>query len=575
MNPKVKMAERERKALAQGLTFFQNALPGFFAYLYDTSALQKSHDVTEIIPSQATGQSTVTSLRPKQPPTSIHPALPALASPLPAAAIRDTILRKSRRSNARLCLCPGPSPRRRRRPGEHHLASLHLPRNPAGVHPQTTSVVRERPSSMKTLDGGCRRASASPDLGNSSNPVKDFVNRRIKRIPSSISVESTANSSVCEPTLSTEQTRLSLNEDCSLDSSDEYRSYRSLRSTQSGSAPSWPRTSLTSADSGFDGYLQDAKTESNELMVEWTTGSEERRGRGRVSIAMARTKHMNFAQVDEIPPSAERSQKDTQRRGRRGSGDSDNGLNDSFNSFNSITGALQGIKSSLTIPKRRSSAMEAEKSSGRSRGRSQRSNSFYSVNSIEINKDRVDRTRASDQKSHSKSTSGSIRQQSFRSQSTSGSIPQGRRVSFKKRPDIRNVKNVVEEDQFYTQDDDNEAIEEILEDASSTRKFIRRSHLSSHESYNKMTGLPSPEALREGLPSPEIIVGIEHLLCRSGAGKASAAVKTRHSQALFNEQARQQELGIEDPKALAMVLEKYSGMSAKLAECRAIYSAAI
>lgn len=220
---------------------------------------------------------------------------------------------------------------------------------------------------MKTLDGGCRRASASPDLGNSSNPVKDFVNRRIKRIPSSISVESTANSSVCEPTLSTEQTRLSLNEDCSLDSSDEYRSYRSLRSTQSGSAPSWPRTSLTSADSGFDGYLQDAKTESNELMVEWTTGSEERRGRGRSKGTLrpdlivgwpstgdahqpprprciqsidcdGKDETYEFAQVDEIPPSAERSQKDTQRRGRRGSGDSDNGLNDSFNSFNSITG---------------------------------------------------------------------------------------------------------------------------------------------------------------------------------------------------------------------------------------------
>ena len=169
----------------------------------------------------------------------------------------------------------------------------------------------------------------------------------------------------------------------------------------------------------------------------------------------------------------------------------------------------------------------------------------------------------------------SLSQSSFRSQSTSGSTPRGRRISFKKRPDIRTIKNVVGEDQFYTQDDDNEAIEEILDNASSTRKFIRQSPLSSHESYNKMTGLPSPEVLREGLPCPEIIVGIEHLLCRSGAGRANAAVKTRHSQALFNEQARQQELGIDDPKAIAKVLQRYSSMSVKLAECRAIYSAAI
>ena len=223
---------------------------------------------------------------------------------------------------------------------------------------------------MKTLDGGGKRASSSRDFGNTANPVKDFVNRRIKKIPSSISVESAANSSVCEPTLSTEQTRLSLNEECSLDSSDEYRSYRSLRSTQSGSAPSWPRTSLTSSvETGFDGYLHDANSESNELMVEWTSDPQEDRGRGRSKRTIRseliegwpstgdarqppRPRRIQSIECDdredgtvedlanhnEIPPSFERSQKDTEARGRRRTDDSDNGLNDSFNSLNSITG---------------------------------------------------------------------------------------------------------------------------------------------------------------------------------------------------------------------------------------------
>ena len=217
--------------------------------------------------------------------------------------------------------------------------------------------------------------------------------------------------------------------------------------------------------------------------------------------------------------------------------------------------------------------MAAEKPSNRSQGRSQRRDSFHTVNSIELIKDRVDGQKSHHSKPQRRNSYGS--QGSFRSLSTSGSIAQGRRVSFNKRLDIRTIENVEAFDQFYTQDDDNEAIEEILVNASSTRKFIRQSHLSSHGSYNKMTGLPSPEVLREGLPCPETIVGIEHLLCKSGAGRANAAVKSRHSQALFNEQARQKELGIVDPKAIAMVLERYSGMSKKLAECRAMYAAAI
>ena len=235
---------------------------------------------------------------------------------------------------------------------------------------------------MKTLDGGGRRASASTFVGNSANPVKDFVTRRIKQIPSSISVESAANSSstsldyVGEPTFGTAQTRLPLNEDCSLDSSDEYRSYRSIRSTPTGSGPSGPRASFTSSvDSGFDGYLQDATSESNELMVEWTSSSEEKRSRSRSKRALSkpdlilgwpstgnahqppRPRHIQSIEcdgregetveelaqdiIDEISPSSERSQKDTRRRGRRRTDDSDvsnNGLNDSFNSFNSITG---------------------------------------------------------------------------------------------------------------------------------------------------------------------------------------------------------------------------------------------
>ena len=221
--------------------------------------------------------------------------------------------------------------------------------------------------------------------------------------------------------------------------------------------------------------------------------------------------------------------------------------------------------------------MAADKPSSRSRDPSQRRD--LRINSIEFDEDQVGGNRDhSDQKYHHprpqrRDSYGS--QGSFRSQSTSGSIPRGRRISFNKQVEVRTIENVVEFDQFYSQDEDNEAIEEMLSSAKSTRKFIRQGPLSSHGSYNKLTGLPSPEALREGLPCPEIIVGIEHLLCRSGAGKANAAVKKRHSQALFNEQARQEDLGLVDPEAIAMVLEMYSGMSAKLAECRAMYAAAI
>ena len=217
--------------------------------------------------------------------------------------------------------------------------------------------------------------------------------------------------------------------------------------------------------------------------------------------------------------------------------------------------------------------MAAEKPSNRSQGRSQRRDSFHTVNFIELIKDRVDGQKSHHSKPQRRNSYGS--QGSFRSLSTSGSIAQGRRVSFKKQVDVRILGNLVAFDQSYTQDDDNEAIQEILVNASATRKFIRQSPLSSHGSYNKLTGLPSPEVLREGLPCPEMIIGIEHLLCRSGAERANAAVKTRHSQALFNEQARQKELGIVDPEGIAMVLEMYSGLSMTLAECRAMYAAAI
>lgn len=216
--------------------------------------------------------------------------------------------------------------------------------------------VDDAPVAMKTLDGGGgRRASGSA--------VKDFVSRRMKHIPNSISVEeSTANSSsssldyVCEPTLNTEQTRLPPNEGCPLDSSDssnEYRSYRSIRSAPSGSGP---RTSVTSSvGSGFDG-------------CECASGSEEDRGRGRskrtlfksgLIVGWPSTGHARrqpprprriqsidfddkedetveeLAQdiIDEIS----RSQKDTRKRGRRRSDDSNvsnNSLNDSFNSMN-------------------------------------------------------------------------------------------------------------------------------------------------------------------------------------------------------------------------------------------------
>ena len=125
----------------------------------------------------------------------------------------------------------------------------------------------------------------------------------------------------------------------------------------------------------LDGSLQDATSESNELMVEWTSSSEEKRSRSRSKRTLSTpdlivgwpstgNAHQpprprciqsiecddkeeetveELAQdiIDEISPSSERSQNDTRRRGRRRTDDShvsNNGLNDSFNSFNSITG---------------------------------------------------------------------------------------------------------------------------------------------------------------------------------------------------------------------------------------------
>ena len=141
-------------------------------------------------------------------------------------------------------------------------------------------------------------------------------------------------------------------------------------------------------------------------------------------------------------------------------------------------GALQGIRSSLTIPKRRSSATADaadEKPSRRSQGGSQRRDSFHTVNSIELIKDRVDGQKSHHSKPQRRNSYGS--QGSFRSLSTSGSIAQGRRVSFNKRLDIRTIENVEAFDQFYTQDDDNEAIEEILVNASSTDSHTSSQHL--------------------------------------------------------------------------------------------------
>ena len=222
---------------------------------------------------------------------------------------------------------------------------------------------------MKTLDGSGRRASGSTrgcaDFGRSKNPVKDFVSRRMKHIPNSISVEeSTANTSsssldyVCEPTLSTEQTRHSPYEECPLDSSDssnEYRSYRSIISAPSGPGMT---SFLRSVNSGFGG-------------CELTSGFEEDRGslskrtlfKSGLIVGWPSTRHARqpprprliqsiecdgkedetveeLAQdiIDEISSSSERSQKDTERRGRRRTDDSGSGLNDSFNSFTSMTG---------------------------------------------------------------------------------------------------------------------------------------------------------------------------------------------------------------------------------------------
>ena len=87
-------------------------------------------------------------------------------------------------------------------------------------------------------------------------------------------------------------------------------------------------------------------------------------------------------------------------------------------------------------------------------------------------------------------------------------------------------------------------------------------------SFNKLTGLPSPEALRRHLLSPEDVVGVEHLLCGRGIAKATVSMKANQVKALMDGQKRG--LG---PEELAEQLKTYSDISTKLAMCRASYAA--
>jgi hypothetical protein len=99
------------------------------------------------------------------------------------------------------------------------------------------------------------------------------------------------------------------------------------------------------------------------------------------------------------------------------------------------------------------------------------------------------------------------------------------------------------------------------------------------ESFDKLTGLPSPTVLKEYLNHPDMpaeeIVGIEDLLAGPGVASARKRLKKVQERNLLSEQRRQLESGVCDPKLLARSLRKTSAICANIARCRASYAAAM
>ena len=142
-------------------------------------------------------------------------------------------------------------------------------------------------------------------------------------------------------------------------------------------------------------------------------------------------------------------------------------------------------------------------------------------------------------------------------------------IQYYEKPDM-NIKKL-----FYSRDDDIAFSDLTVKHARSIRSYIKSS-ITKDETFNSLTGLPSPEVLKKHILAPEDIIGIEHLLCGRGIAKASLNLKMNHTMVLLEEQNKWRAEGkFVDPSILCAKMEKYSSITATLAVCRASYAAMV
>jgi len=123
--------------------------------------------------------------------------------------------------------------------------------------------------------------------------------------------------------------------------------------------------------------------------------------------------------------------------------------------------------------------------------------------------------------------------------------------------------------QFYNQFDVEALSDAMICHARKVRSCIKEFTITmKDESFNSLTGLPSPEMLQQHLACPEDIIGIEHLLCGNGITQASLKLKSNHLKLLISGQ----QMGLE-ANEISRKLRKYSNINVKMAICRASYAA--
>ena len=116
----------------------------------------------------------------------------------------------------------------------------------------------------------------------------------------------------------------------------------------------------------------------------------------------------------------------------------------------------------------------------------------------------------------------------------------------------------------------------FLLDAISRSETVNRmmAYAAGNESsFNRTTGLTSPQVLKEYLSNPEEVIGIEHML--AGQKNDRESLKRHHRNALVEEMRRQRQEGgrggCVDADALARCLRTTSEISAHMAQQRAVY----